>query len=164
MPAERDAAPTAASSGVFRAATLPRWRAIFAIVCAAAAFLCAGGALEYGTGSPETRASPAAGYWAVAFAVNVAAFGGAGLIAAFPGLARRPVKLAWLAVTVGLYGLAFATWLGHQPGGGGQLIEWLRRSGVYVPAAVVTAVGLMLSSQPYSGAPPALPGSRPGGG
>lgn len=144
MPAEPRTEPEPRSPGVFRAATLPRWRAIFAVVCAAAAFLCAGGALEYGTGSPETRASAAAGYWAVLFAVNVAAFGGAGLIAAFPGLARMPIKLAWLAATVGLYGLAFATWLHHQPPDAPLLSEWLRRSPAYVPAAVVTLIGLVL--------------------
>lgn len=145
MPAEPDAHSTSGSTGVFRAATLPRWRAIFAIVCAAAAFLCAGGALEYGTGSPETRASAAAGYWAIVFAVNVAAFGGAGLIAAFPGLARRPIKLAWLVVTVALYALALATWLRHQPPGAAAFSDWLARSGVYLPAALVTLIGLLLS-------------------
>ncbi len=147
MPAEPDAPATPPSAGVFRAATLPRWRAVFAIVCAAAAFLCAGGALEYGTGSPETRASTAAGYWAIVFAVHVAAFGGAGIIAAFPGLARRPIKLAWLAVTVALYALAFATWLRHQPAGAAAVSAWLARSAVYLPAAIVTLVGLVLPPQ-----------------
>jgi len=145
-------------AGVFRAATLPRWRAIFAIICAAAAFLCAGGALEYGTGSPETRASAAAGYWAVVFAVNVAAFGGAGLIAAFPGLARRPIKLAWLTMTGGLYALAFTTWLRHQSPGDAAVAAWLGRSGVYLPALVVTVVGALLSSsagvEDGAGSPP----------
>lgn len=146
MRAEPGTEPEPHATGVFRAATLPRWRAVFAIVCAAAAFLCAGGALEYGTGSPETRATTAAGYWAVLFAVNVAAFGGAGLIAAFPGLARMPIKLVWLALTVGLYGLAFATWLHHQPPDTALLAQWLGRSPAYLPAALVTLIGMALPS------------------
>src|SRR5262245_235400 len=91
----------------FRVAPLPRWRATFAIICAAAAFLSAGGMLEYGSGSPETQGTPAASYWALIFALHVIAFGGAGLLATFPPLATRPLKLAWLAVALAVYGFAF---------------------------------------------------------
>jgi hypothetical protein len=127
---------------------LPRWRAIFAIVCAAAAFLCAGGMLEYGTGGPEARAATAAGYWALLFAVHVAAFGGAGLIAAFPALARAPIKLGWLAVTLLLYALAFTTWRAHQPGDSAALAEWLARAPAYAPAAAAILIGLLLPARP----------------
>ena len=136
--------PADQSAGIFRAATLPRWRAVFAIVCAAGAFLCAGGVLEYGTGSPETNGTAAAGYWAWVFAVYVAAFGGAGLIAAFPALARAPVKLGWLLCTLALYALAFTTWWNHQPAGANALREWLTRAPAYAAAAIVTLIGLAL--------------------
>lgn len=131
-------------AGVFRAATLPRWRAMFAVICAAAAFLCAGGMLEYGTGSPETHGSAAGGYWALLFAVHVAAFGGAGLIAAFPGLARAPIKVAWVAATAALYALAFSTWRAHQAAPP-TLGAWLARSATYAPAALAVIIGIALS-------------------
>lgn len=130
----------------FRPAPLPRWRAVFSVTCAAAAFLSAGGMLEYGAGSPETQATPAAAYWALVFGLHVVAFGGAGLIAAFPALARPPIKLAWLAATAALYGLAFAVWRGHQPGAA-TVGDWLARSTAYLPGALAVAVGLALPRQ-----------------
>jgi hypothetical protein len=133
----------------FRVGDLPRWRAIFALVCAAAAFLCAGGMLEYGTGSPETQGTAAATYWALLFALHVAAFGGAGLVAAFPALARLPIKLGWLALVAALYGLAFSAWHQHQPAA--TLSDWLARWPAYAAAAAATLIGLVLPALPGSG-------------
>lgn len=146
MPAEAGDGP-APPPGVFSAAPLPRWRAVFAIVCAAAAILCLGGLLEYGTGSPETRGATAATYWALLFAVHVSAFGGAGLIAAFPALAQPAIKLGWLLVTLALYGIAFAAWHRHQPEHAELLHGWVARSPAYAPAAVVSIIGLLLPSR-----------------
>jgi hypothetical protein len=136
--------PSGGPRSWFHAATLPRWRAVFAIACAGVAFLCAGGMLEYGTGSPETQGTAVATYWALLFSVHVAAFGGAGLIAAFPELARRAVKLGWLAATLALYGLAFTVWARHQAPGTRILHDWLARTAAYAPAAVAAAIGLAL--------------------
>ena len=136
--------PTPPLAEVFRVVPLPRWRAIFAIVCAGAAFLCAGGMLEYGTGSPETQGTRAAGYWALLFALHVVAFGGAGLLAAFPALARPLVKLAWLGMVMLVYGLAFAVWERQQPEGLGGVGAWLARWPAYLPALVATFIGLCL--------------------
>jgi hypothetical protein len=130
---------------LFHSPPLPRWRAIFAITCAAAAFLSAGGMMEYGAGSPEAQASAAATYWALLFGLHVVAFGGAGLLAAFPALARAPIKLAWLAAVALVYGLAFAAWYAHRPEGAGALSEWLARWRGYLPAALAVVVGLLLA-------------------
>ncbi len=148
MPADRVDPPARLLAELFRVAPLPRWRAVFALVCAAAAFLCAGGMLEYGTGSPEAGATPAATYWALLFALHVVAFGGAGLLAAFPALARVPIKLAWLALGALVYALAFAAWSRHQPQGAAALRDWLSHSSAYLPAALAMAVGLSLTSLP----------------
>jgi hypothetical protein len=126
----------------FRPPPLPRWRAVFSITCAAAAFLSAGGMLEYGAGSPEALATPAAGYWALVFGLHVVAFGGAGLIAAFPELARATVKLAWLAGAFTVYAIAFAVWRQHQSAA--TVSEWLAHSAAYLPAALALAIGLSL--------------------
>jgi hypothetical protein len=135
-------------AALFRAAPLPRWRAMFAIVCAAAALLSAGGMLEYGTGSPETQGTPAATYWALLFALHVVAFAGAGLLAAFPALAQLSIKLAWLAVAAVVYGLAFAVWYAHQAPDAPVLADWLVRSPAFVPAALAIVVGLCLPPLP----------------
>jgi len=129
---------------LFRVAPLPRWRAVFALICAAAAFLSIGGTLEYGTGSPETSGSVAASYWALLFALHVVAFGGAGLIAAFPALARLPIKLGWIAAVAVVYALAFVAWYRHQPEHAASLGEWLARWPAYSPAALALLVGLAL--------------------
>jgi hypothetical protein len=129
----------------FHSPPLPRWRAIFAITCAAAAFLSAGGMMEYGAGSPEAQGSAAATYWALLFGLHVLAFGGAGLLAAFPALARAPIKLTWVASVALVYGLAFMAWHAHRPDGGGALSEWLARWRAYLPAAVAVIVGLLLA-------------------
>lgn len=140
MAAERREGPAGGLAEWFRPAPLPRWRAVFSITCAAAAFLSAGGMLEYGAGSPEAQATPAAGYWALVFGLHVAAFGGAGLIAAFPELARPALKLAWLTVVAALYLIAFGVWREHRAAGG----DWLAHSAAYLPAAFAVAVGLAL--------------------
>jgi hypothetical protein len=136
--------PAPSLAELFRVAPLPRWRAVFALICAAAAFLSIGGMLEYGTGSPETRGSVAASYWALLFALHVVAFGGAGLIAAFPALARPPIKLGWIAAVALVYALAFAAWYRHQPQHAASLSEWLARWPAYFPAALAVVVGLLL--------------------
>jgi hypothetical protein len=149
MDAERGGPTPGSLAEIFRPAPLPRWRAVFAITCAAAAFLAAGGMLEYGTGSPETQGTPVATYWALVFALHVVAFGGAGLLAAFPVLARLPLKLAWLGLVAVVYGVAFAVWHAHQPGA--TLGDWAARSGAYLPAGLVVLIGLLLP--PVSGIP-----------
>ena len=153
MPADRGGAGSGWFAEHFRVGDLPRWRAVFALVCAGAAFLCAGGMLEYGSGSPETHGTPAATYWALLFALHVVAFGGAGLLAAFPPLTRLPIKLAWLALVVAIYLLAFAEWYTHQAAGSASLGDWLARWTAYVPAAVATLIGLALSELPAPAEP-----------
>jgi hypothetical protein len=145
MGAEPGDAPPGGLAGVFRPATLPRWRALFAITCAAAAFLCAGGMLEYGSGSPETQGTAVGTYWALLFALHVVAFGGAGLLAAFPALARPRFKLAWLGLVLLVYWLAFGVWHSHQPEGGATFSDWLARWPAYLPAGIALIIGLMLS-------------------
>jgi hypothetical protein len=146
MGAEPGRRPARPRVPLFRVVPLPRWRAGFALVCAAGAFLSAGGMLEYGTGSPETQGAVAATYWALLFALHVAAFGGAGLLAAFPALARAPIKLGWLAVVALVYGLTFAAWHQFQLDGASWLREWLARWPAYAPAAVAVLSGLALRS------------------
>ena len=141
---ERGAVPTPPLAELFHVAPLPRWRAIFAIVCAGAAFLCAGGMLEYGTGSPETHGTRAATYWALLFALHVVAFGGAGLLAAFPALARPLTKLAWLGLVMAICGFALAVWERQQPAEMASLSAWLARWPAYLAAIVVTLIGLCL--------------------
>jgi hypothetical protein len=157
--------PTPSLAELFRVAPLPRWRAVFAIICAGAAFLCAGGMLEYGSGSPETHGTRAATYWALLFALHVVAFGGAGLLAAFPALAHPLIKLVWLGLVMGVYGLAFAVWERQQPAGMGGVNAWLARWPAYLPAIVATVIGMLLrrtSSIPddsQAGDAPAPPGA-----
>ena len=143
-----DADPSRAGSGrlaeLFSSPPLPRWRALFAIACAAAAFLSAGGMLEYGTGSPETQGSAAATYWALLFGLHVVAFGGAGLLAAFPPLARAPIKLAWLGLVALVYGLAFASWYAHRPDASGAIGDWIAHWRAYLPGALAVLVGVTL--------------------
>jgi len=153
MPAERRGEPAGWFAQHFHVRELPRWRAVFALVCAAAAFLCAGGMLEYGTGSPETHGSTAATYWALLFALHVVAFGGAGLLAAFPALTRLPIKLAWLAVLAVLYTFAFAAWYAHQPADSAPLRDWLARWPGYLAAAIATVIGVSLSTLPGDAEP-----------
>ena len=158
--------PTPPLAELFRVAPLPRWRAIFAITCAGAAFLCAGGMLEYGTGSPETQGTRAATYWALLFALHVVAFGGAGLLAAFPPLARAPIKIAWAVLTVAVLLLAFAEWRSHQPEGAGEPSAWLAHWPSFLTAALVLVIGLCL---PQHGPTvpvdePASPAARPKNG
>jgi hypothetical protein len=136
--------PTPPLAELFRVAPLPRWRAIFAIVCAGAAFLCAGGMLEYGTGSPETKGTPVSTYWALLFGLHVLAFGGAGLLAAFPPLASRPIKLAWALLTAAVFGLTYAEWNAHQATAGADLSEWLSRWPAYITALATLLIGLCL--------------------
>jgi len=148
MATEPGDAPPHPLAELFRVAPLPRWRAVFSITCAGAAFLCVGGMLEYGSGSPETEGTAAATYWALLFAVHVVAFGGAALLAAFPALARLPFKLAWLAMVGALYGVTFAVWYRHQPAGGATVSDWLAHWPAYSLAALAVAIGLLLSSNP----------------
>jgi hypothetical protein len=151
MTAERREGPPGGLAEWFQPAPLPRWRAVFSITCAAAAFLSAGGMLEYGAGSPEAQGTPAAGYWALVFGLHVVAFGGAGLIAAFPELARATIKLAWVAVVAALYVSAFSVWRTHQAAPA-SVGDWLSRSPAYLPAAFTIAIGLVLSRRvPLSG-------------
>ena len=150
MDTERNRPPGGSLAELLRPAPLPRWRAVFSITCAAAAFLSAGGMLEYGAGSPETQGTAVATYWALLFGLHVVAFGGAALLAAFPALARLPIKLAWLAVIGTVYGLAFAVWQTHQPAA--TVGDWAARSGAYVPAAVVVLIALLLPAA--AGIPP----------
>jgi hypothetical protein len=154
MDAERGDAPATSLAALFRVTPLPRWRAVFAITCAGAALLCAGGMLEYGTGSPETHGTPAASYWALLFALHVVALGGAGLLAAFPALARASIKLGWVALVVLVYGLTFAAWYRLQPESAAPLSEWLARWRAYLPAAIATGVGLLLQPLPPDNFPP----------
>lgn len=143
MAAEREPPrPAGSLAALFQPAPLPRWRAVFSITCIAAALLATGGMIEYGAGSPETQGTAVATYWALLFGLHVVAFGGAGVLAAFPALARLPVKLAWLALLAVVYWFAFAVWRAHQPAA--TLGDWLARSGAYVPAAAVVLVGLLL--------------------
>ena len=144
MDTEPRRAPSGGLAELFRPATLPRWRAVFAITCAAAAFLCAGGMLEYGSGSPETQGTAVATYWALLFALHVVVFGGAGLLAAFPALARPRFKLAWLGLAAIVYWFAFSVWQSHQPLGGATLGEWLARWPAYLPAGIALIIGLAL--------------------
>lgn len=150
MDTERDRRPAGSLAELFRPAPLPRWRAVFSITCAAAALLSAGGMLEYGAGSPETQGTAVATYWALLFGLHVVAFGGASLLAAFPTLARLPIKLAWLAAVATVYGLAFTVWQAHQPAA--TLGDWMTRSGAYLPAAVAVLITLLLPAA--SGIPP----------
>jgi hypothetical protein len=143
MGAERERPRPARSLGeLFQPAPLPRWRAVFSITCVAAALLSAGGMIEYGAGSPETQGTAVATYWALLFGLHVVAFGGAGLLAAFPALARLPLKLAWLALVATVYWLAFAVWHAHQPAA--TLGDWAARSSGYLPAAAAVLIGLLL--------------------
>jgi hypothetical protein len=144
MGADRGGQHAGPLAELFRVSPLPRWRAVLAITCAAAALLCAGGMLEYGTGSPETHGTPAASYWATLFALHVVALGGAGLLAAFPALARPPFKLAWLVIVGLVYGLAFAAWYRLQPEGAAAVSDWLARWRSYLAAALAVAIGLAL--------------------
>jgi hypothetical protein len=131
-------------AGVFRAETLPRWRALLAVTGFAAALLFAGGMLEYGSGSPAVQGTPAATYWTVFFALNTLAFGGAALLAGFPRLGLWGVKLAWASATALLYVFAFAVWYGQQQSGAAFVLGWLERSLVYLPAAFAVLVGILL--------------------
>jgi hypothetical protein len=137
--------PAGSLAALFQPTPLPRWRAVFSITCAAAALLAAGGMIEYGAGSPETQGTAVATYWALLFGLHVVAFGGAGLLAAFPALARLPIKLVWLALVATVYWLAFAVWHAHQPAA--TVGDWVARSSAYAPAALVVFIGLFLSAQ-----------------
>jgi hypothetical protein len=74
--------------------------------------------------------------------VHVVALGGAALLAAFPPLARPPIKLAWTLATLLLYGAALRVWQSYHPGA--PLSEWWERSPAYVPAAIAVVIGLLL--------------------
>lgn len=145
MPADDSGAPRWVTEN-FRVTPLPRWRAVFSLSCAGAAFLCLGGALEYGTGSPETQGSIAASYWALLFLLHVVAFGGAALIGAFPPLAHGAIKLGWLALVGVVWVLAFVVWSRHQPEGAATIGAWLSRWPGYAPAAIALVIGLLLPS------------------
>lgn len=127
---------------IFRAEALPRWRAGLAVLGFGSALLSAGGMLEYGSGSPATQGTPAATYWALFFALNTIAFGGAALLAGFPRLTQLRIKLAWVALLAVLYALAFAVWYRQQPAA--ALPDWLARSTAYIPAALAVMIGLLL--------------------
>lgn len=106
------------------------------------ALLSAGAMLEYATGSPATVGKGAGPYWSLFFAFNLAAFAGTGLLGAFPRIATRRVKSLWVSVLLALYVAAFAVWSsGHSASAG----DWFARTPTYVPGAVVSAIGLLLS-------------------
>jgi hypothetical protein len=128
----------------FRPRPVSRLRATLTLIFIAAALLCAGGALEYGIGSPMTTGTTAAGYWALFFALNVVAFGGAALIGAFPLLARPTVKGAWGIALAVLYVLDFHFWSAQHPGTlGAAIVAWLVRSSIHLPEVFAIVCGLL---------------------
>lgn len=129
-------------SASFEALPLPRWRAILSISCAGMALLSAGAMLEYATGSPATVGRGAGPYWSLFFAFNLAAFGGTGLLGAFPRIATRRVKLWWGLSLLGLYVAALAVWVGGQDASAG---EWLARTPTYLPGVIIALIGFLLS-------------------
>jgi hypothetical protein len=129
---------------LFRPRPVSRFRATLTLIFIAAALLCAGGALEYGTGSPMTTGTTAAGYWSLFFTINVVAFGGAASIGAFPLVARPAVKGAWLIALVILYVVDFRLWSAQHPGAfTDAVVAWLRRSSIHLPAAFAIVCGLL---------------------
>jgi len=90
-------------AGVFETQPLPRFRAVLALVFAAAGLLSLGGALSYVAGSPDVHGPSAPQYWATFFAFYTAAFGGAALVGAFPRLSRAAIKGGWLLLTALLW-------------------------------------------------------------
>jgi hypothetical protein len=106
------------------------------------ALLSAGALLEYATGSPATVGKGAGPYWSLFFAFHLAAFGGTGLLGAFPRIATRKVKLVWSLSLLALYIAAFAVWIGGQSV---STSDWLARTPTYLPGFVIAGVGLLLS-------------------
>ena len=129
---------------LFRVAPLPRWRAVFALVCAGAAFLCAGGMLEYGTGSPETQGSAPQPTGRCCSRCTSWPSAAPACSAAFPALARPPIKLAWLALVAAVYGFAFVVWYRQQPEGTPGIGDWLARWPAYAPPSSPLVIGLCL--------------------
>jgi len=102
----------------FEPMPLPRGRAFASVSFAAFAFLSFAGVLSFSTASPDTMGGLAAApYWASVFAFHFAAFLGAALIGAFPRLARRDLKLAWVAVTALLAVGGLLSWALQRPSG-----------------------------------------------
>src|SRR5512145_739721 len=81
----------------FEPLPLSRGRAYLSLTLGALALLFVGGVLSYASGSPDVHGSVST-YWTVLFTFYGLAFGGAALLGAFPRLARRSIKLAWLVL------------------------------------------------------------------
>jgi hypothetical protein len=128
----------------FRTGPISRFRATLTILFAGAAVLAAGGMLEYASGSPAAGTTPATTFWAVFFALNLVAFGGAALLGGLPPLTRPPVKAAWVVLLAVLYLTEFWLWSRHQPPGARDLAaHWLGRSSIHVPALAAVITGLL---------------------
>jgi hypothetical protein len=123
---------------------LPRVRAWLTLLFAAAAFLSAGGLLEYGAGSPDAGKTSAAGYWSAFFAFNATAFGGAALLGGLPALAVPSAKAVWIALLSLLYGLTFASWLAAQEMALlAALTAWSAKLPAQLPAGAAIVAGLL---------------------
>jgi len=128
----------------FSAVPLPRSRAWLALIFAAAAFLSLGGMLEYGSGSPMTKGQGVATYWLAFFGFHAAAFGGAALLGAFPAIATRAAKTAWLIAVVAAYGTAFLVWRASQNEATTlTTLAWLSHWRGYVPALLPLLCGAL---------------------
>jgi hypothetical protein len=115
------------------------------------ALLSAGAMLEYATGSPATIGKGAGPYWSLFFAFNLVAFGGTGLLGAFPPIATRGVKLCWGLTLLALYVAAFAVWVGGQSV---SASDWFARTPTYLPGIIIAVVGLFLSRNTVESQPP----------
>ncbi len=133
-----------AETGVFVARPLPRLRAWMALIFLATALLAVGGAIEFATGSPMTEGQGVSTYFAVVFALHAVAFGGAAMIGAFPALARRWLKLPWLAAVAALYLLAFFIWRAHAEPAESSM--WFGLSAHFAPALLPLVAGALWAS------------------
>jgi hypothetical protein len=91
----------------FEPLPLSRGRAYLSLTFGGLALLFVGGVLSYASGSPDVHGSVST-YWTVLFSFYALAFGGAAVLGAFPRLARRPIKLAWLALLLAVFVAALA--------------------------------------------------------
>ncbi len=128
-------------SGVFVARPLPRSRAWLALIFLGSGLLSIGGVIEFATGSPMTEGQGASSYFAILFGFHAAVFCGAAALGAFPALAMRGVKIAWLVLVVVLYGAAFATWRGLA--NDGSVSQWFSLTPHYVVALLPLLCGVL---------------------
>jgi hypothetical protein len=129
---------------VFEPLPLPRARAYLSLTFGGLALLFLGGVLSYASGSPDLHGR-ASSYWTVFFTFHTVAFGGAGLLGAFPRLALPRIKAAWglaLAMILAL-GLGF-WWSAAETASGARfwsMVLW------YAPALIPVTCGLSWRGQ-----------------